>query len=425
MSDELDPNNDTSRFATPRGLQSGGPRKWLRASVVALALALPLVVYCCCKAIRREPGLEVITIPSGRAPAVRVLLTDLVDGAGSATIASRGPCVVEAGTPLKRKRNLPRLSATRVESTDGQVSVSGLALKGEVVAFKPKKDGDLIINKRQYRGWVLLRVRRGVLQIINTVNVEGYLAGVIGEEMPSSWPKAALEAQAIAARTYVVYEICRRMGEAAYDVVDSTASQVYGGVNAETSSTINAVKATRGLILTYHGKVLKAYFHSACGGHTTSAARVWGGADIPPLAGVQCDYCRDSKYYRWKPAPGFTQTEVRKALAEGGVSIGSIRDIRTVDVDASGRARVLVVKGSTGQASIPPDRFRKLLGTRRLRSTAFEVKKTARGFTFNGRGFGHGVGMCQYGALGLSRRGLAGEEIVRYYYPRAEVMKWY
>jgi len=308
------------RFEAIGGTSPPRSRKRRRAFLAALAVILPLVVYCCCKAVRREPDLAVIKISHARAPSVRVLLSDLVGQASYVTVSVKGRCVVKAGVPFKRRYDLTSLASTRVERTDGRVRVPSLDIASEAVAFIPRTDGNLTVNGRRYRGSILVRSGTDRIEVINTVNAEGYLAGVVGAEMPPGWPKEALKAQAIAARTYVVYEICRRGKKAAYDVVDSTASQVYRGVKAETDRTIEAVRNTTGQILTYRGKVVKAYYHSTCGGHTASAGSVWGGHNIPPLAGVACDYCRDSKKYKWNPLPAFTETELRKGLASGGVN---------------------------------------------------------------------------------------------------------
>jgi len=166
-------------------------------------------------------------------------------------------------------------------------------------------------------------------------------------------------------------------------------------------------------VLFYGGAPLAAYFHSTCGGHTSSVGAVFGEKEVPPLCGVGCDWCRDSPYYRWKVQ--IQRSELVRKLAPWGLVY--LDSIRPLDVDEGGRPRVLLLNGTK---QVKASEFRRAVGPERIRSMAFTAARRGRAFEFAGRGWGHGVGLCQWGARGMALAGKSWREILAHYYPGAE-----
>jgi stage II sporulation protein D len=254
------------------------------------------------------------------------------------------------------------------------------------------------------------------MSVISRVRVGDYLLGVVGGEMPASWPLEALKAQAVAARTYV-WEKIRKRGGAAYDVTDDVRSQVYIGVPppAEAEALEKAVRGTAREVLMWKGAPIPAYFHSTCGGRTASAESVFGAPAPRPLAGVACGFCTESKVYRW---------EVKLAAAELEKTFGArgVTRILPRDPDAGGRVRVVRIESTEGGKDVASGAFRMALGPGRVRSTAFTAERAGTGFLLQGRGWGHGVGLCQWGAAGQARAGRTYRAILLHYYPEAQIV---
>ncbi len=305
---------------------------------------------------------------------------------------------------------------------------------------------------RSYRGSLeLLRFEQG-LTVVNRVNVEEYLYAVVPSEVPSSWPKAVLEAQAVAARTYTFANM-GRFEARGFDLLPTVASQVYNGVRSETKSVTEAVDSTRGLILTYESKPIGAFYYDNCGGYTESSQNVWGFA-MPYLQAVPDKlltvhkgflapadlytwlksrpeaYSNHPKYsarsaYRWTYWVSREEIETRLKLSE---SVGRILTMTVVERTISGRAFKVLIKGTNGEKLLKGDAIRSLGG---LRSNLFIIqpKLGADGqpeyFLFTGGGWGHGVGMAQSGAAGMAVAGYSHAEILAHYYQGSKLTKKY
>lgn len=255
--------------------------------------------------------------------------------------------------------------------------------------------------------------------VVNVVDLEQYLYAVVPHEMPSSWPAAALQAQAVCARTYVLQRSDPRRG---YDLVPSEADQVYAGIAGESPAGRMAVDATAGRVLRYGNGYAAIAYSSCCGGHTESAADAWsGGAPVPYLAGVTCPYCTQSPNYRWSVSVALADVALRFAPQLAGA--GMLRDVRVSAFDGSGRARAVdlvadqsvTVKGST---------FRLTMGARVVRSLLLTGVRTDAGtatVAIDGGGLGHGVGMCQWGARGMAQLGRAAGDVLAFYFPGTTV----
>ena len=308
-------------------------------------------------------------------------------------------------------------------------------------------------KRRIYRGVIEILPKSSGLTIVNRVNIEEYLYGVVPSEIPASWPKAVLEAQAIAARTYALANLGRYRIQG-FDLLATPTSQVYNGVTQEADSVIEAVNATRGMILTFEGKPAGAFYYDNSGGYTESGAFVWG-IDRPylqalpekPLA-ARDQYLtpdelaawltdqpesvsfREGYYvrsaYRWTHWISREQIEAR---IRSKAKIGRIKAIIPMERGISGRVKRVMVKGTAGSYIINAESILYRLGG--LRSTLFVVQpKTGRdglpeSLIFNGGGWGHGVGMSQSGAAGMALEGASAAEILAYYYPGTELVSKY
>ncbi len=250
--------------------------------------------------------------------------------------------------------------------------------------------------------------------VVETVAVDDYLYGVVGREMPPRWPTPALEAQAVCARTFVLRRSDPRRS---YDLRPTPADQAYGGILAENPAVVAAVDATRGEVLGYGPDYALTVYSSCCGGHTESAADAWGGAGAPYLQGVPCPYCAESPYYRWQRSVPLDVIAQRVgALAD---PCGTLIGLRPQGRDASGRIRAFQLVGDRSTVTIPAERMRSAMGSRLLPSLlVFSVESQAsRTVRIEGGGYGHGVGLCQWGARGLASAGATASEILDYYFP--------
>ena len=265
--------------------------------------------------------------------------------------------------------------------------------------------------------------------LIATMNIEDYVRGVLPAEMPANWPLEALKAQAIAARTFALYRRASRLN-ASYDLEADVMDQVF--LMPLTSKTeksdlkrLNverAVKETRGMLLQDRkAHLFAAYFHADCGGQTEDAKTVWGDA---PSTGTAIDgACPISPHAKWNMA--LSSREITKKI--NGVIYGksalTIASLEPVNRSASGRVQNLKFTWSDGTVSIlSAHQFRMALGHEQLKSTNFEVSQLENGlFQFSGRGFGHGVGLCQWGSKHLAQNGVGFKEILRHYYPKAQL----
>ncbi len=250
--------------------------------------------------------------------------------------------------------------------------------------------------------------------MLSTVPLEAYLYSVVAREMSPSWPAAALQAQAICARTYVLQ---RSNPRRAYDVVNGEADQVYGGIDAEYPASIAAVDATAGSAVRFNDQYAEIFYSSSCGGHTESSADAWtGGANLPYLQSKPCPWCTASPDYHWSRT--VSADALTRAFNAG--DIGEPTALAVAATDASGRARSLALTGPNGTANLSGTAFRSSLGTRVVRSLLIGQIAPAQGpasFVIEGGGLGHGVGLCQWGARGMAVAGNSADEILAFYFP--------
>ncbi len=302
-------------------------------------------------------------------------------------------------------------------SSGGGLLVGG---REEASGWMPSGSGPWQVGTRTVRGQIAVTVEAGRIQVLNQIGLEDYVASTVGGEMVSSWPSEALRAQAVAARTYVLYEASRRRG-AAWDVRATALSQVYRGIEAETKETRSATRATAGQVLTYAGAPILAVFHSTAGGRTATAGEVWG-EDLPYLRVVEVEDEDAAPHTYWRTV--FEAQTLREILESAGVSVGQLQGLSIEGRTASGRIEQLVVRGSTGSVDLSGHRLRNLLSELGLHSTLFEIRESPEGFVFVGSGHGHGVGMSQWGARAMARRGASYKRILGRFYPGARLETW-
>lgn len=336
-------------------------------------------------------------------------------------------------------------------------------------------DNFLTYGGARYRGsFRVLRDGNGQLTLVNILPLEEYLLGVVPREMPADWPLEALKAQAVAARTYATYHVLTG-GYGDYDVRNTTDSQVYGGYSAEDPRASAAVQATAGEVAVYGGALINAYFFSSSGGYTEANENVWSGSALPYLRPVP-DYDQDSPWFSWHL--DLPMSQVEQALTAAGYGVGKLYEVIPDGQTQSGRWARIIIRGSTGSRTLTGNQFRLAIGATVLRSTKFTVRPldarladvqqayqgsetlpvvaaggrvasaplsgasvvaaggttALAGYTvvgkqavpaslsFDGGGYGHGVGLSQWGARGMALQGYNYQDILKHYYTGIEIV---
>lgn len=308
--------------------------------------------------------------------------------------------------------------------SDGPVSASaegnriswgqGRTFDSPVDAWSP---GGLRIDGKPLRGRVRLSASQGTLQAVIPVPLEEYVAAVLSKEAAPSFLPEALAAQAVAVRTYALLGMTRPRSPD-YDLVSDVEDQVFDGNDGVSEPFRRAAESTRGEAITWRGELARAVYHSTCGGRTESAANAWG-QDVPYLRSLFCDDCRDSRVWRWAYRMGSEEgRRVAKAL---GIQPSGPLFLEVTEWNSTGRAaRVRISSGGVSR-TMKASLFRRAAGYAKVRSLKMEIVPAAGGWDISGEGYGHGVGMCQWGANGMARAGKNHREILLRYYPGTEI----
>lgn len=275
--------------------------------------------------------------------------------------------------------------------------------------LEPTGNGYAWIGDQWYRGRVLLIPQGNGITAINYVDMEDYLYSVVGAEAVPSWPQEALKAQAVAARTYALYKR-DTSNNSIYDLDTTTATQVYKGLKSEYTTTHQAVQATAGQVMTYKGKIILAVFHSASGGHTENVEDVWT-SPLPYLRGVP-DYDQNSPVFQWNKT--VSPSQISRIV--GGV--GNITSIIPEKTTPQGRIVTMKIVGNQGTKRVNGADLRQSLD---LRSTLFRISVNQGNLQITGRGFGHGLGLSQWGAEYLAENGINYQQILGHYYQNAKL----
>ena len=228
----------------------------------------------------------------------------------------------------------------------------------------------LSFNKRRYRGAFRLVSSGSGITLLNVLDLEEYLRGVLKMEVNPAWSMEALKAQAVISRTYALRSVLQNRGKGGYDLRDSVMSQVYRGMNAEDSKTDQAIRSTKGMVLKYGREIAFTPFHSHSGGATADVTTVWGG-NVPYLKGVNEDFRTESPHSTWETC--LSAAQVEEALRSAGVNVGRLQELRVEQVDSFGRATMLRAIGTSGSQTLKSHSFRMAAGSNVIKSTFFSI----------------------------------------------------
>ncbi|MFA7337810.1 MAG: SpoIID/LytB domain-containing protein [Candidatus Obscuribacterales bacterium] len=314
-------------------------------------------------------------------------------------------------------------SSSAIDASQGYIAVPDQVLdqvSNEGNGREPSSVPLIGVNGKLYRGAVVLRPvmktdSNGVadttgINLINVLDLEDYLLSVVPSEVPSLWPKEVLKAQAIAARSYAVANFGKHRAEG-YDVKATVDDQVYRGVIAESAETNAAVAATSGLVLKNSNKVISAFFHSTSGGSTEVSENVWG-KPLPYLKSV-VDYDDAAPQFTWRKT--ITSQDLAKALLGSAQEAQVLLGVLVIGRHPGDSQRVkdVLVVGQNSARVIAGTELRRLFN---LPSTQFSLFQSDSSYIFSGRGYGHGLGLSQWGAKALADNGYNAEQILSYYY---------
>ena len=271
------------------------------------------------------------------------------------------------------------------------------------------------VGQKRYAGKLNIFIGDKNISVVNIIGVENYLSSVVGSEMPTKWPMEALEAQAIASRTYAL----KQKGNSVFDIDSTNKNQVYNGLESRTFKTKKAVRATRSLVLVYKNKLINALFHSSSAGMTENSKDVWKN-EFPYLSSVK-DFDKKNPKFRWQKK--FSNQELVNLFPK----IGGIKNIEILNITKTGRVKNVRLDGAYGSDQISGVDLRTKLG---LNSTFVRFKlikeqstklTTKKGLIVFGQGSGHGVGMSQWGAKYMASRGQKAERILKHFYRGVQI----
>lgn len=341
--------------------------------------------------------------------------------AGAPTVDLQIGTAFEVINPLTNK---VVLRASRFDETifikDGALALGQWQTFPPHLMFVPRRAELFRLNGSLYRGTLELSVHNNRIMAVNHLSLEDYIKSVVPSEISRLWDYEALKAQAVAARTFTYYH--RMVNDARlYDI--PLGLQQYKGVAAENARTSWAVDVTFGQILFYNGKVFPSFFHAVCGGYTEEGQAVWPTSkDLPGV--TRCSYCSNSSYFFWKSK--HSRSDLLKKFNKAGFHWKSLQSVEPHQkASFYPRIRSLAIFADGEMHIVTVNRFRAIVGYNDIRSSIFTVGVTGDTFTFTGRGWGHGVGLCQYGAKTLAELHYDYQFILKFYYPQTELKRAY
>lgn len=329
-------------------------------------------------------------------------------GVSNLQIGSSTPAVIRDGSG-RVIAQVAGMNSFTSRANSGNVSINEWS--SNRLWIEPSGDGVIWIGDRWYRGRVLLVPQGNAMTAVNYVDLEDYLYSVVGAEAIPSWPQDALKAQAVAARTYALYKRNSSQNNI-FDLDTTTATQVYKGLSSEYTTTHQAVRATEGEVMTYNNKVILAVFHSSSGGHTENVEDIWV-SPLPYLRGV-VDYDQNSPVFNW------TKNVAPSTFSRVAGGVGNIRALVPQRTTPQGRIVTMQVVGDRTTRTVAGTDLRRALD---LRSTLFRVSMSGNSLQVSGRGFGHGLGLSQWGAQYLAQNGVSYRQILTHYYTNAQLAK--
>jgi stage II sporulation protein D len=411
---------------------SVGVAAWLVFLVHACGAGRPMVDHAHLGEVSAPPVVQVGLTRCLRDASIRVAVR------GAWSLRARGEVLAEGG----------ELDWTEVKGTDEGLAFGTSRFREPLLALLPAEDGTIELEYARdlkeapvkptavrYGGSLLIhRLPDGRLAAVNEVDLEEYLKGVVGKEMNLAEGVEALKTQVIAARTYAIHEQrlgrLRRVKGERFDLYDDERSQVYGGLERHTPLADRLVEETRGIFLTWEGKLVRAFYSAACGGATEPAWEVLQDDTdrIPPLSGVACGYCERRPVYRWKEPAVVPKKEIAEKCLPKELAGARVKRVEITKTLPGGHATELSVflENSSRVVKLHANsEFRRLVAAR-MRSTLWDrIEDRGDSVAVYGRGFGHGAGMCQVGAYEMAKDGKTAAQILEHYFPGAKVEKLY
>lgn len=296
---------------------------------------------------------------------------------------------------------------------------------GKSIVFTPTRNEVALAHEgSQYRG--SLRVKRDDdnFTLVNVLPLDEYLFGVVRKEIAPGWPMETVKAQSVAARSFALSQLDGDTGT--FDLRSSHLAQVYGGVKAETKRVRHAVKATRGEVLTYADQVVPAYFHANSGGYLETADSVWNETETPYIVAKPDTWSENTRHARWEAT--ISLRRLRRALTgENYPEPAGDPGLRIESRLESGRSKTLSYRtGYNNRNELSANDLRMAIGPNKLKSTWIEsIERSGSTLELSGRGWGHGIGMSQWGAHRMGKRGRSYRKILSFYYERAQLMEQY
>ena len=350
--------------------------------------------------------------PAGAGTDIRVLLFRDVS---RVTVAAADGVTVSLSNEGERRQASPltiTAAASGLELDRVPVAVGGVTLRPTQTELSIASDEGtgppIFVGGKVH----VLRRGRG-LTVINELDLEEYVKGVVPSEMNAAWPAEALKAQAVLARTYVLYQRSANPGRE-FDVAAGTQDQVYRGRHGVDQRVHQAVDATRDVVLTHANAPALAAFFSTAAGPTEDAVVVWS-KDLPYLKGVDCPFDAESPHFQWRAA--FKIQDLEAGLRRQGMNVGTIATMAPMTYSRAGRVATLRILHSDGELILRGEDLRRAVGYTVIPSTQFAVESVGYEIVLNGRGAGHGVGLCQWGAKELGALGYPYQAILNYYFP--------
>lgn len=416
-------------------------------------------------AVTTKDGKSVQKLDKSKKTTVTMLSVMLGESLSSVKVSASGDFELVDGNEGKVLGKMPANISAEVKISGGAVYLNGEKLASRIITLRTGEGQQVIYNGSSYRGQLRLVYDGSGIQVLNIVSLEDYAKGVLPSEMSPSWQPEALKAQAVAARTFALYNKGKgHTASSGYDLCSSSHCQVYSGTAAETGTTNQAVDETYGQIMQYNNQPIYAAFHASSGGATENSEDVWGNY-LPYLRSVTDDDS-NSPYHNWNSK--FTVVQVEKKLASAGKEVGNLKSIALVPISssgsvtgrsASGRAYGVKFVGTNGEITLTGEQARRIFG---LKSAMFNVRTErsvqvpAKGtkkvtasagqtidakpaamndgvmklqgvdnVVFEGHGFGHGLGMAQYGANAMAEAGSSYDVILHHYYTNVIIQEIY
>ena len=367
-----------------------------------------------------------------REPEIRVALRE--QPVDSLTLEIDSPFRVR---PVGKKTVLmrgPRLAACRVTAEGQGLRLGTTKLASDAIEIEVDQSPGIWVGGHEYRGRLRVYRRENRILPVNSLPLEHYIAGVVDSEMPAAFPREARRAQAIVARTYALYQHEQAPRGAVHDLYASTRSQKYQGFQyrgeknrllaGESESSREIAESTRGLVGLYEGGLFCTYYCAVCGGKTVEGSEIFKDA-APILAPVTCEGCRDARLYRWEAEVTKRDAEaaLRPLLERTGKKLGTLKSLQPVQRETRGATAQYVIRDERQSVQVTGATLRQALGSKGLFSPRFDIQDRGQKILFVGRGHGHGVGLCQWGARGMAQQGATADQIFRHYYGGATLGK--